>query len=107
MRYGCKERRKGMQSIFRYIVKFVKKYNADDVGAYAGQASLFIIMSFLPFVLMVFNILNLIPGVAQSDVVTMVTGLFPDVFQKSLPFGSLITNDQFLIIAFVEPESLI
>lgn len=73
-----------MQSIFRYIVKFVKKYNADDVGAYAGQASLFIIMSFLPFILMVFNILNLIPGVAQSDVVTMVTGLFPDVFQAQV-----------------------
>ncbi|MDY6325251.1 MAG: YihY/virulence factor BrkB family protein [Catonella sp.] len=71
-----------MDEVIKFVKKFMAKIRDDDVGAYAGQSTLFIIMSFFPFVVSVFSILHYMPIGTEDTIVTLLTSALPDDLEK-------------------------
>lgn len=81
----------GYSNIVRFFLSKLKK---DNVGAYAGQATLFIIMSVIPFLLILTYLLRFTPItqdmvisavelLANGRVPTMIITIIEDVYQNS------------------------
>lgn len=79
------------------IRKFMKRFNEDHVGAYAAQSAYFILLSFIPFVLLLVTLVRYTP--LTQDIVTealtqavpaefrsFVKGIVDEVFGKSVAF---------------------
>ena len=45
----------------RIIRKFLYQLRDDSISAFAAQAAFFIILSFIPFIMFLFTLLNLLP----------------------------------------------
>lgn len=54
------------------------KYSADEMSVYAAQASFFIIMAAFPFLMLLFSLIQLIPMVNESDLLSFVVQMVPD-----------------------------
>lgn len=79
------------------IRKFMKRFNEDHVGAYAAQSAYFILLSFIPFVLLLVTLVRYTP--LTQEIVTealtqavpaefrsFVKGIVDEVFGKSVAF---------------------
>lgn len=70
-----------------YIRKFLIKLREDSISAFAAQAAFFIILSFFPFVMFLFTLLNYLP-VSADELFLHLTDIFPStvtsVFQTIL-----------------------
>jgi len=67
-----------------YISKtrvFLAKLRDDSISAFASQAAFFIILSFFPFVMFIFTLLNYLP-VSSEDLRVFVIGIFPDTVSR-------------------------
>lgn len=60
------------------IRTFSVRLRKDSVSAFASQAAFFIILSFLPFVMFLFTLLNLFP-MAQADISRLPTGILSGI----------------------------
>ena len=56
----------------------IQKYITDEMSVYAAQASFFTILAAFPFLMLLFALINLIPQVHESDLMTVLTALMPD-----------------------------
>ncbi len=50
-----------IKKIWNYIVKFVIKLDRDHLGAYSSQSAYFIILSFIPFLLLLMTLIRYLP----------------------------------------------
>ncbi len=66
-----------MNKVIKLIKKILSKIRDDDVGAYAGQSTLFIVMSFFPFVVSVFSVMNYMPVYTGDKLLNLLTSLLP------------------------------
>ncbi len=55
------------------------KYKRDEVTVYAAQASFFIVISFFPFIMLLLTLIQLIPGVNKSDLLSVLVSIMPDM----------------------------
>ncbi len=62
-----------MKQVLSY---FIKKIKEDNIGAYAGQASLFLIMSMIPFLLVLLSLLRFTP-VSESMILAGIELISP------------------------------
>lgn len=81
--------------IFSKIIKFILKITGDDLSIYAAQASFFIIISVIPFSMLVLSIIKLfinidinsilhtINSFAPAAISTFLTETITDLFTKS------------------------
>lgn len=67
--------------LIKYGMKINQRYQDSAVSAYAGQASFFMMLSFFPFLLFFFSLLNLTP-LTEQDFMTWLFTVFPDTFQN-------------------------
>lgn len=58
------------------------KYKRDEVTVYAAQASFFIVISFFPFIMLLLTLIQLIPGINKSDLLTVLVSIMPDMLHS-------------------------
>lgn len=66
--------------------KFVK----DEITVYAAQASFFIVLSALPFIMLLMSIIQFVPAISRSDLLALVADIFP---AKVIPLVDTILTD--------------
>lgn len=72
-----------MNAVIDLIKKFMRKMRDDDIGAYAGQSTLFILVSFFPFIVFVFSLLNFLPMHADDRIFSLITSMLPQDLSKN------------------------
>lgn len=65
-----------IKRIWNYFVKFFVKLNEDHLGAYSSQSAYFIILSFIPFLLLLMTLLRYLPITKELTADGMLNG-FP------------------------------
>ena len=70
---------KTIKDIFSKIIKFILKITGDDLSIYAAQASFFIIISVIPFSMLVLSIIKLFINI---DINSILHNRF--IYQKRL-----------------------
>lgn len=58
------------------------KYSRDEVTVYAAQASFFIVISFFPFIMLLLTLIQFVPNVNKSDLLTIMINVMPDTFHS-------------------------
>ncbi len=66
-----------------YLISGIKKFQKSAVSAYAGQASFFLILSFFPFLMFFFALLDLTP-LSEADFLMWASTFVPDAFHDLL-----------------------
>lgn len=69
--------------LFASIAVIANKVKEDYVSAFAAQSALFIIMSFVPFLLLLMTIIKYTP-LTEETLLTFVTNFAPDAFKDGL-----------------------
>ncbi len=69
------------------------KYTKDEVTVYAAQASFFIVISFFPFIMLLLTLIQFIPNVSKSDLMTIMVAIMPDMLDS---FVMGIINDLYM-----------
>lgn len=82
---------------------FLKRLNKDHVGAYAAQSAYFILLSFIPFVLLLVTLVKYTP-LTQEIVTTALIRMVPEEFSS---FIRVIVNEVFGKSAAFVPVSAI
>lgn len=82
---------------------FLKRLNKDHVGAYAAQSAYFILLSFIPFVLLLVTLVKYTP-LTQEIVTTALIRMMPEEFSS---FIRVIVNEVFGKSAAFVPVSAI
>lgn len=82
---------------------FLKRLNKDHVGAYAAQSAYFILLSFIPFVLLLVTLVKYTP-LTQEIVTTALIRMMPEEFSS---FIRVIVNEVFEKSAAFVPVSAI
>lgn len=82
---------------------FLKRLNKDHVGAYAAQSAYFILLSFIPFVLLLVTLVKYTP-LTQEIVITALIRMVPEEFSS---FIRVIVNEVFGKSAAFVPVSAI
>ena len=67
--------------MIKTIRGFMKRLNEDHVGAYAAQSAYFILLSFIPFVLLVVTLVKYTP-LTRDDVYSVLINMLPTEFQS-------------------------
>ncbi len=57
-------------------------FSENEISVYAAQASLFIIIAFFPFLMLMLTLIQFIPTVSKSDVLTLLVRLMPDMLDS-------------------------
>ena len=67
-----------MAEYIKVIRGFLKRLNQDHVGAFAAQAAYFVLLSFVPFVILLITLVRHIPLVSESNVTRFFLQIVPD-----------------------------
>ena len=81
--------------MIRFIIvcrKIWNKFTEDEITVYAAQASFFIVLAFFPFIMLLLTLIQFIPALSKSDVLTVLIGIMPNMLD-SLVVG--IVDDMF------------
>ena len=92
-----------MAGMVEMIRGFLKRLNKDHVGAYAAQSAYFILLSFIPFVLLLVTMVKYTP-LTQEIVTTALIRMVPEEFSS---FIRVIVNEVFGKSAAFVPVSAI
>ena len=57
--------------------QIIDKYSKDEMSVYAAQASFFIILAAIPFLMVLLALIQLIPMVHEADLVTVLVQAVP------------------------------
>lgn len=68
-----------MLSLIITCKRIFDKFSRDEISVYAAQASLFIIIAFFPFLMLILTAIQFIPSVNKSDLLTILVRLLPDM----------------------------
>lgn len=79
-----------MIDLLAHIKGIFDKYKKDEVTVYAAQASFFIVIAFFPFIMLLLTVIQLVPGVQKSDLLSLLVNIMPDMFD---PLVVSIIND--------------
>ncbi|MFQ7290272.1 MAG: YihY/virulence factor BrkB family protein [Lacrimispora saccharolytica] len=93
----------GIMGMVEMIRGFLKRLNKDHVGAYAAQSAYFILLSFIPFVLLLVTLVKYTP-LTQEIVTTALIRMVPEEFSS---FIRVIVNEVFGKSAAFVPVSAI
>ena len=79
-----------MIDLLAHIKGIFDKYKKDEVTVYAAHASFFIVIAFFPFIMLLLTVIQLVPGVQKSDLLSLLVNIMPDMFD---PLVVSIIND--------------
>lgn len=66
-----------IKTFFYTIINFSRKAKEDHVAAYAGQATLFILISFFPFLMFLLTLIRYLP-ITESNILLVIDYMFPN-----------------------------
>lgn len=69
------------------------KYTRDEMTVYAAQASFFIVIAFFPFIMLLLTLIQFIPSINKSDLLTILIRIMPNLLD-SLVIG--IVDDLYI-----------
>ncbi|MDO4267959.1 MAG: YihY/virulence factor BrkB family protein [Eubacteriales bacterium] len=58
------------------------KYVEDEITVYAAQASFFIVIAFFPFIMLLLTLIQFIPAVSKSDLLSILVRIMPDMLDS-------------------------
>lgn len=58
------------------------KYVRDEITVYAAQASFFIVLAFFPFIMLLLTLIQFIPAVNKSDLLSILVAIMPDMLDS-------------------------
>lgn len=68
-----------MKRYLKTIFGFMERLKEDHVGAFATQAAYFILLSFIPFLMLLLTLVQYIPPISDQKMVTdMLLQIMPD-----------------------------
>lgn len=84
--------------LIRWLIKFKNKSSKDRVDAYSAQSAFFVIMGFIPFLMLLLTMLQYTP-MTEEDLLTLLLGVFPEGFHTYVAavVGSVYTKSTALI----------
>lgn len=62
--------------------KMWDKYVKDEITVYAAQASFFIVIAFFPFIMLLLTLIQFIPAVNKSDLLSILVRIMPDMLDS-------------------------
>lgn len=62
-----------------------RKYKEDEMTVYAAQVSFFVLLSFVPFIMLLLTAVQMIPAISQAEFMELVVAFTPEDY-KSLAF---------------------
>ncbi|MCI8948890.1 MAG: YihY/virulence factor BrkB family protein [Lachnospiraceae bacterium] len=66
-----------------YAIRLKEKYTEDEISVYAAQASFFILLSAFPFIMVLLTVIQLIPTVSKSDLLSILVSLMPEMLKST------------------------
>lgn len=81
-----------MKKIVKFIIEFINRLIKDNVTLYAAQASFFILISSIPFLMLLVSIVKGFIPVTRIEVMTLLTDIFPS---NTHVFMSRLVNELF------------
>ena len=84
--------------MIKTIRGFMKRLNEDHVGAYAAQSAYFILLSFIPFVLLVVTLVKYTP-LTRDDVYSVLINMLPTEFQSYV--GGIVNEIFYQSVAYM------
>ena len=68
-----------MKKYLKIMIGFMDRLKEDHVGAFAAQAAYFILLSFIPFLMLLITLIQYIPPIRDQKIVTdMLIQIMPD-----------------------------
>lgn len=58
------------------------KFSKDEMTVYAAQASFFIVISSIPFIMLLLTLIQMIPAVSKSDLLRLFISIMPDMLDS-------------------------
>ena len=101
--YNHENKKGGFANMIKTIRGFMKRLNDDHVGAYASQSAYFILLSFIPFVLLLVTLVKYTP-LTRDDVYSVLIRMLPTEFQN---FVGGIVNEVFYQSSAYMPITII
>lgn len=101
--YNHENKKGGFANMIKTIRGFMKRLNDDHVGAYASQSAYFILLSFIPFVLLLVTLVKYTPF-TRDDVYSVLIRMLPTEFQN---FVGGIVNEVFYQSSAYMPITII
>ncbi len=71
-----------MVSFIIQCKRIFDKFRQDEVTVYAAQASFFIVIAFFPFIMLLLTLIQVVPGVHKSDLLTILVSIMPDMLDS-------------------------
>lgn len=105
MCYDSTKNEEVIGSVMKYLKEliqgaflFSRKMKRDRIDAYSAQSSFYVLMSFIPFVMLVLNLLQYTP-LTQDDMMNMLMNILPETFMDLVnsAVDSLYTKSSGLI----------
>ena len=84
--------------------QFSRRVSDDKVPVYAGQATLFIIFSVFPFIMLLLTLIQYISPLSQADLVSMLNGLVPDYLNNLV---NSIVDELYTCLLYTSKAALI
>ena len=103
---NCFGYKRGELMDYKHLIRFfLQKLKKDNIGAYAAQAALFIIMSAIPFLLVFLSLLRFTP-VSESTVLSVIQMVLPGQI-KITPMLINVVNEVYTNSAKMLPIAVI
>lgn len=80
------------QEIVSLIKRSVEVYTKHEMGIYAGNATYYLLISFVPFLMMIISIINILPWFSVEDISAFIMKVIPDIPQLRTAIVSIIVN---------------
>lgn len=64
--------------------KIWDQYVKDEITVYAAQASFFIVLAFFPFIMLLLTLIQFIPSINKSDLLTIMISITPDMLDSMM-----------------------
>lgn len=71
--------------MINFIIKcrqICQKYGKDEITVYAAQASFFIILASFPFIMLLLTLIQFIPTIGKSDLLSILVAIMPDMLDS-------------------------
>ncbi len=67
-----------------HVIRLKNKYTRDEIPVYAAQASFFILLSAVPFIMVLLTIIQMIPSVSKSDLLSLLVSIMPEMLKSTM-----------------------
>ena len=80
------------EEIIPLAKRTLEVYTKHEMGIYAGNATFYLLISFVPLLMMIISIINILPWFSIDDISTFLMKVVPDIPQFRTAIVSIIVN---------------